>query len=291
MKYLAGLAALILLVAAPAQAAIEITTDAVEGEEAVIAAGGSGEVNFTVTMDCSDFVSSGPSASMDVTVSASGPEWLNGSDETVTFDGAECPTASDLRLSQDGTITLTDGGTDSAMVPTEVTLTADPGDDTATAMVIVEYQTYYKFTADADFPLEVGSDPVSFNITLDVSGANAPSMAMFDKSPSKAEFGSLSGLPDFENFDPLGEGISTHTVTYTPSGGGWEEDHVEFITWAHCLCDGSLKTEDETVNWTFVNTASAGGNGGDGDEESPGLEVGVMALGVVAVAIALRRRG
>lgn len=291
MKYLAGLAALILLIAVPSQGAIEISTDAEEGDETMIAAGGSGEIDFTVTMDCQDFLSEG-SASVEVTVSASGPEWLNGSDSTVTFEGTDCPgTAPDFQLDRGGSITVTDGGTVDAMMSEEVTLSTDLGDDTATAAVMVEYQPSYEFSADADFPLEVGSDPVSFNITMDVSGANAPSMAMFDKSPSRAEFGSLSGLPDFHNFDPLDDGLFVSTVTYTPGGGGWEEDHVEFITYAHCICDGSLMTEEETVNWTFVNTASSGGGGGgDDDEESPGLEVGVLALGVVAVAMLLRRR-
>lgn len=284
----------LLLVLPTAYAATSISTTATEDDPIIIPHAGSASIPFNVTITCDQILTGIPGSmgpALTITVTGSGPEWLNATDTEVEFELSDCSDAdptSEFPITKPGNLPVTVTADNAGMAKQTVTMTA--GDDTVDATIMVEYNAYFDFIVDAEFPMDTGGDPVTFNVTYDVSQVNAPSMVMIDDSPAKPQLGSLSGL-GFHNFDPVGEGILVNEVTYKPSAKG--EDTVTFITWAHCLCDSELMTEPQEITWTFVNDGGGGGgDGGDGGDDNgiPGFEVVLMAGVLAAAAVALRRR-
>lgn len=264
-----------------------------------LAATGGTAISFNVTASCSELAEADPITGMgdvDYTVTATDlPEWLNATDTTVTFDASACitggsPTGS---LQESGTIEVTPTAAAPGMSPTTITLEADDG-ATADTDVQVEYVHGYMLMFDAEaFPMEVGGDEETFNATVHLF-ANARSMAMF-QVVEKPEYLSVTGLPDFKTVGDAElagemEFMQTYPITVTPpSTGSWEEDSITFKTWSHFLDDGNVKTEDQTITWTFTNAGPAPSD--DESNGSPGGGVVLVTLGLLGAAlVALRRR-
>lgn len=263
-----------------------------------LAAEGTTALSFNVTASCDEFVPDAITGqgTVEYTVTATAlPAWLNASEATVAFDATGCLTNPTGSLQESGSIDLTTAAGAPGMAPTAITLEADEGAATADADVQVEYVKGYMlmFPADA-FPMEVGAEATTFNATVHLF-ANARSMAMFQVL-ERPEYLSVSGIPDFKTVgdEELAgdmEFMQDYPITVTPpTTGTWEEDSITFKTWSHFLDDGNVKTEDETITWTFVNTAPAQ-TGGDDSNDSPGGGVVLVGLGLLGAAfVALRRR-
>lgn len=256
-------------------------------------------LSFNLTVSCQDFLDEGTltgggSAEYTVTVTEP-PAWLNATDATVTFDATGCVTNPTGSLQESGSIDLATAAGAPGMTPTTITLSTDDGGATQDTDVQVEYVKGYMLLFPADeFPLEIGGEAETFNATIHLF-ANARSMAMF-QVVEKPEYLSVSGLPDFKTVgdDELAgdlEFMQEYPITVTPpSSGSWEEDSITFTTWSHFLDDGDMKTEDETITWTFTNAAPAQANGDDSND-SPGGGVVLVGLGLLGAAfVALRRR-
>ncbi len=283
----AGLALLAAMLLAPAaHADVTITPDE---ELAAINPEGTATIGFTASLACSELVpgvvTGGGSQSESLTLTY--PEGLTGP-ETVdlSFSGSPCASNPTGSTTTTGSIDVT--ALASAPGMEALNIAAASHDTAAGALTVqVGYRMGHSFIVDVEFPLEVGDEPVTWNGTLTVT-ANADTMVMTLKE-KKSEYGTVSGIFDFKNFRDIPAEGSTETImfTYTPASQGWETDSSEFIMWSHYINDGAMKTPDETINWTFVNTQSA-------DEEpakgSPGFGV-VALMGLLgAAAVTLRRR-
>lgn len=287
---MAAFAAMILLTQASA-----VTLSA--GDDATmttIPANGSAEIPFTVTVDCLQDVLVGTLEGMGsyaVTVTGTASVGtITSPGTTVSFSPDDCadPTAGGT-ATKAGVLSVSDAGS-VGMEKIEVALDANGATDIAN--VIVDYAPGYDFTFEGGPTFEVSEDSISFPAEIAIT-ANAMSMAMFQVTEAP-KFGIIEGLPEFMNVaSPLvsGDGIVPLEITYTPTSSNWESDSITFTTWSHFINDGSMKTQDQVITWTFNNANAGPGGAGSSSEnkESPGAGILIVGLGILA-AVAVARR-
>lgn len=285
----ASLAILALMLLAPAANA-EVTATPDETLTA-IAPDATTTVPFTATMACTDFVDEGTITGMGSSVQSFAVTYPAGLSGPATVDvsipGEPCLTSPTGSSSAAGNLPVTAEATAPGMTRLDITLTAS--DDTAsTISVQVGYRMGHSLIIDREFPIEVGAEPVTWNGTLTVT-ANADTMVM-TQTTEKAQFGTVGGVFPFKNFlDPMNTVNEVQIMfTYTPSATEWTDDKMAFTLWSHFMDDGAQKTDDDMIEWTFVNTNDHGGEPDD-SKGSPGF--GALSLiGLVAAAAFVARR-
>lgn len=297
MKTLVAVLALALLaVSAPAQAQEPnpsgISIDSVDSAGEVPYAG-SGEFTFTLSVGCSELLSS-PGEDAVVTISDA-QAWLNFTEDSVELDPAGCLNPSG-RVSADGSIPFTVSASAPGVVSHTVTLSASIGETTSdgrSATYTVEYNSNYTLTPSVQFPLTVTNKTTTFTLT-GVQASNAPSMIMLDDFT--ASNGALvSGFSQLQYLNDGGKpATQTYTISFTAPEEDWETSTITLKVYGHFnFPDGSNAgdpTDRKTLTWEVVNGGVKDDSKGGGSKGSP-APVGVLtALGLVGFAALLRRR-
>ncbi|MGB0651869.1 MAG: hypothetical protein ACPGQL_01605 [Thermoplasmatota archaeon] len=257
-----------------------------------IAYDGATDLPFTVDVGCAIFLEAqDPSTTVTVGI-PDAPSWLSVSDVSVAADPAACLSgAGSTTLS--GALSLSPGSDAVGMTNTPLTVTASVGEftSTSTADIKVAYKMGYTHTMNLTFPYTVpeGTEKVLVEYVATVD-ANAPTMVMWDHVQKPVLGGMPAPFPHTFQ-DPVAENEFTFILEYTVPDGKWTNETVILKTWSHYLEQGDLKTDDEEIVLTFINgdTGSSGSGNGDG-EDSPGVALPVLLLGLLAVAGVVARR-
>ena len=241
-----------------------------------------------VSVGCLEFDDSFPEFHVSIEV-VSPPAWLTSAPVDVDFDGTGCLTGGG-RVNKSAVVPLAVSkdapGVEEQTLNLAITGAAEAAD---TAMVTVAYHVNYTVVPDVTFPLNVTGPEASFNVTV-TQASNARSMVMMEQV--KTSTGLLTGPASEVYENAAGSPASkTFKFTYKAPETEWTNATATFTAFGHYLLkDGRAGDFDAGTPMTFTFT-NAGEADDDGkDKESPSPVAPLLLLGLVALAMLVRRR-
>ena len=298
MKTLAPLAllALALAVAVPAQAQDPQVFTATGGSAGELAYEGSGAIPVELSVGCSFVLQSAADEFTGTITATDAPAWLSVTETSFEVDPTLCANPANPTLQATATASVPIAVTKDApgVVEQLVTLQATVGDGTTTTVgrYSVAYHSNYTLVADAQFPLTVTGESVTFKVTA-TQASNARSMIMVEEltTTAGAVFSGISStVYEVEAGKPASK---TFDVTFKAPSGEWTSSEVSFKTFGHYLLISGPAGDYEPAKpytYTFVNGNVGEPAGTGGGKESPAPVGALTALGLLGLAAAVRRK-
>lgn len=293
---LLGLAALLLMPSAAAQAFDGFSIDSPDAAALTFPVGQATSIPVEVTVGCALILQEAPD-DVSVTVSTDLPPAWGATEDTLTFSlGPDCADASGS-ITETGSITVNPTSNATAVAERAFAITATGADKTATfdfPASWIEYTPGHTFSTNVTFPYNftaADNGMLEFMLTLEIAG-NADTMVMFENVKAN---GTVTGLA-YQYYYPSKDDFQRTKlmpITWSPPNRAWTSDNITFMSYSHCLgeppCDPDAdKTPDVEYRWQITNGLSPAG-GSDSGKKSPGPGA-LLLVGLAAAALVAARR-